>query len=150
MRKTASLRSAATGTFFAAVLSMSLIVSALTVLTRWTAFAAVFLSSGLLAQTAVPPAKADASILITNVRIFDGIGDNLRPGNLLIIGGTIKRISASQIQPPPNTHVIDGGGRVLMPGLTDAHWHMTMAAATPADRQQADTGLMYVQNLRFP
>jgi len=37
-----------------------------------------------------------------------------------------------------------------MPGLTDAHSHMTMAAATPADRQQADTGLMYVQNLRFP
>jgi imidazolonepropionase-like amidohydrolase len=39
--------------------------------------------------------------------------------------------------------VIDGGGRVLMPGLTDAHWHMVFAPNTMANTEAADTGLMY-------
>src|SRR6266508_2852664 len=29
-----------------------------------------------------------------------------------------------------NVRVLDGGGRVLMPGLIDAHWH-TMVATSP-------------------
>jgi len=113
----------------------------------WAAVAAVMLSSGLLAQTPTPPAKLESSILINNVRIFDGIGDHVRPGNVLIVGRTIKQISASPIAPLPNTQVIDGGARVLMPGLTDAHWHMTMAATRPDDLRQADTGLMYANTV---
>jgi len=109
----------------------------------WTGFATVVLSSGLLAQTPAPSARLESSILINNVRIFDGVGDNVRLGNVLIAGRTIKQISASPIAPLANTQVIDGGGRVLMPGLTDAHWHMTMAATRPDDLRQADTGLMY-------
>jgi imidazolonepropionase-like amidohydrolase len=29
--------------------------------------------------------------------------------------------------------MLDGRGHVLIPGLTDAHWHMTMAANTLAN-----------------
>jgi hypothetical protein len=34
-----------------------------------------------------------------------------------------------------------------MPGLTDAHWHMTTAANTMDELQQADTGLMYANTV---
>jgi magnesium-transporting ATPase (P-type) len=39
--------------------------------------------------------------------------------------------------------VIDGGGRVLMPGMTDAHWRMVFAPNTLANMQATDTGLMF-------
>jgi imidazolonepropionase-like amidohydrolase len=43
----------------------------------------------------------------------------------------IKTVSSSPIATPSGAQVIDGGGRVLMPGLTDAHWHMTDGAERP-------------------
>ena len=92
---------------------------------------------------ASPTTKIDSSIVITNARIFDGISDVLRNGTLLITGTKIKQISAGPIPLPPQAKIIDADGRVLMPGLTDAHWHMTMAASTLKDLEAADAGLMY-------
>jgi imidazolonepropionase-like amidohydrolase len=59
------------------------------------------------------------------------------------MGKKIKQISAMPMAAPPGTTVIDGGGRVLMPGLTDAHWHMVMAPNTLDNLTKADPGLMY-------
>lgn len=87
--------------------------------------------------------KTETSILINNARIFDGITNELHEGNLLITGSKIKQISSAPITPPAHSTVIDARGRVLMPGLTDAHWHMTMAASTLQDLDAADPGLMY-------
>jgi imidazolonepropionase-like amidohydrolase len=36
----------------------------------------------------------------------------------------IDAVSAGDIPAPAGTTVIDGAGHTLMPGLTDAHWHM--------------------------
>jgi imidazolonepropionase-like amidohydrolase len=36
--------------------------------------------------------------------------------------------------------VIDGGGRSLMPGLIDAHWHTMFVRPTPAEVKTADVG----------
>ena len=49
-------------------------------------------------------------------------------------GNRIERISAAPIaaEPRADTVVIDGGGRTLMPGLIDAHWHVLMVRPTPA------------------
>ncbi len=69
--------------------------------------------------------------LFQNVRIFDGTHSTLSaPSNVLIRGNTIERISASPITVDANANVqvIAGNGRVLMPGLIDAHWHSFMAA----------------------
>jgi imidazolonepropionase-like amidohydrolase len=90
-----------------------------------------------------PAAKTLPSILINNVRIFDGVGDEFRTGNLLIRDRRIAQISHSPIAEPPGGHLIDGGGRVLMPGLTDAHWHMMFAPNTLDDFEQPDPGLVY-------
>jgi imidazolonepropionase-like amidohydrolase len=69
--------------------------------------------------------------LFQNVRIFDGKTAVLSgPSNVLVRGNTIERISASPItvDKSENVHVIEADGRVLMPGLIDAHWHAFMAA----------------------
>jgi len=86
-------------------------------------------SIGAQAQSAPP---ANASTLFQNVRIFDGTGSPLSaPSNVLVKGNVIERISAAAISPEPGTTVIAGGGRTLMPGLIDAHWHATMVRSTP-------------------
>ena len=90
-----------------------------------------------------PSPAASAAILINNVRIFDGVGEQLRPGNLLVRGRKIERISSDPIAAPAGSTVFDGGGRVLMPGLTDAHWHVMMAPNTLDNRERAVPGLMY-------
>jgi imidazolonepropionase-like amidohydrolase len=68
-------------------------------------------------------------------------------GNLLIVGSKIKQIGSGVITAPPGCQVIDASGRVLMPGLTDAHWHMTMAPNTLDNLEQADSGLMYANTV---
>src|SRR5580704_7927627 len=67
--------------------------------------------------------------LFQNVRIFDGRSATLSaPSNVLVHGNTIARISSSPIAVEANVRVIAANGRVLMPGLIDAHWHAFMAA----------------------
>ena len=86
-------------------------------------------SIGAQAQSAPP---GNASTLFQDVRIFDGKGSPLSaPSNVLVKGNVIERISAAAISPEPGTTVIAGGGRTLMPGLIDAHWHATMVRSTP-------------------
>jgi imidazolonepropionase-like amidohydrolase len=70
-------------------------------------------------------------VLFRNVRIFDGKSATLSaPSNVLVSGNRIEKIStaAISVEAGPGTTIIDGGGRVLMPGLIDAHWHAFMAA----------------------
>jgi imidazolonepropionase-like amidohydrolase len=100
-----------------------------------------------VAPAAAPAAAPSATILVSNVRIFDGVSDTLHHGDVLIVGDRIKQVSAEPIAPPAGATLIDGGNRVLMPGLTDAHWHMTAATSTPQDVQQFDTGLMYANTV---
>ena len=77
------------------------------------------------------PLAAGAATLFQNVRIFDGKSTTLSaPSNVLVRGNTIARISTSPItvDTNDNVRVIAANGRVLMPGLIDAHWHAFMAA----------------------
>ncbi len=77
----------------------------------------------------LPAAAKDASgpILFTNVHVFDGVNEKrIENANVLIEGNLIKKVTTDPIDAAGAT-VIDGGGRTLMPGLTDCHWH-SMAA----------------------
>lgn len=62
--------------------------------------------------------------LIKNVRIFDGLSDHLFAGHVLIEGTKIAAVETSPIAEDPNTVVVDGADRVLMPGMADAHVHL--------------------------
>ncbi len=71
-------------------------------------------------------------ILFRNIRIFDGINEKLIEGKMLLVtNNKISRI-ANYIEALKNTQVIDAGGRILIPGLIDAHTHL-MITAPPED-----------------
>ncbi|MBJ7498298.1 MAG: amidohydrolase family protein [Sphingopyxis sp.] len=71
------------------------------------------------------------TILIRNVLLFDGTGSALQPRNVRISGQRIDAVSAGNIPIPDGATVIDGAGQTLMPGLTDAHWHMAAVKGVP-------------------
>jgi len=88
------------------------------------------------------PAEAASSILLENVRVFDGKSPRVSsPTSVLIVGPLIEKIS-STAKPESDGSVmrIDGGGRVLMPGLIDAHWHSMFLATTPLVGLMSDVG----------
>jgi len=63
--------------------------------------------------------------LIRNVNVFDGKNEALiERANVLVEGNKIKQVSTKEIDAAGAT-VIDGGGRTLIPGLIDAHVHLT-------------------------
>jgi imidazolonepropionase-like amidohydrolase len=79
--------------------------------------------------------------LFQNVRIFDGRNSALSaPANVLVKDGTIERISSTPIAVDANAKVriIAADGRVLMPGLIDAHWHAIMAPTPQMTLMTAD------------
>ena len=69
--------------------------------------------------------------------IFDGLADHHFPGHVLIEGTKIAAVEASPIAEDPNTLVIDGADRVLMPGMSDAHVHLIGMANTLFDMMLA-------------
>lgn len=75
--------------------------------------------------------QAPSIILIRNVHLFDGTGSALRPCNVRITGDRIDAVSPGDIAVPAGATVIDGAGQTMMPGLTDAHWHMSAVKGVP-------------------
>jgi imidazolonepropionase-like amidohydrolase len=89
------------------------------------------LSSAVCAQGAA--SAEQTATLFENVRIFDGKSATLSATmNVLVLGNTIEKISPSPISIGAGTVVVAGGGRTLMPGLIDAHWHAMLIRVTPA------------------
>jgi len=71
--------------------------------------------------------------LFTNVDVFDGVHEaRIEKANVLVEDNLVKRISTSAI-PTDGATVIDGGGRTLMPGIIEAHAHLSLAAASVAE-----------------
>lgn len=93
----------------------------------------------------LPQDRAAAATLFQNVRIFDGKGGALSaPSNVLVRGNTIEKISVEAIPPDPGpaTVIIDCGGRTLMPGLIDAHWHTMLVRPSAAEAIGGDLGYL--------
>src|SRR5262249_23403590 len=87
------------------------------------------------------PAAGGEATLFQNVRIFDGKSSMLsESSNVLVRGNKIERISTSPITVDAGTRVIDGGGRTLMPGLIDVHWHAMLIRPSPAEAIFGDVG----------
>lgn len=66
------------------------------------------------------------TILINDVRIFNGVNEDLSSGNILVTDGLIQTISSRAIEAPEGATVIDGGGRILTPGFIDLHVHFSI------------------------
>jgi len=69
--------------------------------------------------------------LFTNVSIFDGSGSPTFGGEVLVEGEKIAEVAAggALIARQPDTVVINGGGMTLMPGLVEAHGHLSWPCA---------------------
>lgn len=68
-------------------------------------------------------AEDAATILITNVNVFDGVNEALiENANVVVSDNMIAQISTEDLAVAGGM-VIDGGGRTMIPGLIDAHWH---------------------------
>ena len=79
------------------------------------------LTSTAMAQDTAPLPK----VLFTNANILDSNEGTITEGmSLLVEGNKIAQIAAS-IPAPEGATVIDANGRTLMPGLIDAHVHLT-------------------------
>jgi imidazolonepropionase-like amidohydrolase len=93
------------------------------------------------AHATEPPALT----LFENVRVFDGKTEALSAStNVLVRGNTIEKISKDPIPIDGNSSakVIAGGGRTLMPGLIDAHWHTMLVRPTPTALLVDDVGYL--------
>ena len=104
-------------------------------------FLGVGLSATAGARDAPPPAT-----LFRNVRIFDGSGGTLSGhSDVLVRSNIIERIATAPMAVESGVAVIDGGGRTLMPGLIDMHWHAMLVRPTPVALLTGDVGHLTLQ-----
>jgi imidazolonepropionase-like amidohydrolase len=81
-------------------------------------------------------APADTALVLQGGQYLDARAGLLRPnGAILVREGRIAEIQppAAPLKLPPGARVIDLRGRTLLPGLIDAHVHLTLAGAPPAN-----------------
>ena len=72
-----------------------------------------------------------AQTLFTNCLIFDGSSKKTYPGEVLLQGNRIEKVSngkGGKIK-AGNAKIIDCGGATIMPGLTDGHSHLSLLNA---------------------
>src|SRR5262245_12502232 len=96
--------------------------------------------------TAQPAASMPAkATLFTSVRLFDGKSATLRDGlHVLVEGNRIKAIGAGTPATPDGAQAIDCRGRVMMPGLIDAHWHALFVALPLPVLLQGNLGYIHL------
>jgi len=91
-----------------------------------------------------PTTPASSRVLFQNVRIFDGTHSQLSaPSNVLVHGNVIETISTGPID-AAGARVVQGGGRTLMPGLIDAHWHSMLVGMPVQAVMTADVGRLNI------
>ena len=82
--------------------------------------------------------------LIRNANVFDGVNEKLQEGvDVLIDGKLIKQIGKS-IKASEEAEIIDAGGRTLIPGLIDAHWHTAFAYLPQPVLLSSDVGFISI------
>ena len=95
------------------------------------ALLAATISMSASAQVAEKPAPK--LTLISNVNVFDGETEKLHQNmHVLVKDNLIETVSSEPLAiiQTDNVTIINGGGRTLMPGLTDCHWHSMGAYMT--------------------
>jgi len=95
----------------------------------------------LAVVTASSLVNAEELTLITNVRIFDGINEELRDHDVLVADNLIREVGAN-LRMPDGAKLIDGGGSVLSPGFIDAHTHIALIA--PFDQLENEYTGVYI------
>lgn len=77
------------------------------------------------------------TVLIEDIRIFNGVDAELTAGNVLVVDGLIATISSDEIEGPDGATVIAGNNRILTPGFIDLHVHLGMHSPPGRDNEHA-------------
>lgn len=81
---------------------------------------------------------AQNTILIKNVNVWDGIEEDLKMNyDVLVVNNLIEKVEKN-ITSEEGTIIIDGKGKTLIPGLSDAHVHLAMTLGMSQLRNRAD------------
>ncbi|HET9415458.1 MAG TPA: amidohydrolase family protein [Pseudolabrys sp.] len=111
-------------------------------------FAASLLCGLALLGAAHAQKPAAPAVLFQNATVFDGKSEKLAAGmSVLVEGNKIAKIAKS-IPAPAGATVIDAKGRVLMPGLIDAHWHVMFSEPTFPELLNSDIGWLTLLGAR--
>ena len=97
-----------------------------------------------------PPLCAQAAdntprpIVLTHANVIDGVSDRpIMDATVVLTNGRIERIAAGTLQAPNGALVIDIHGRWVLPGLIDAHTHISNLAAA---RRALESGVTTVRS----
>ncbi|GHG94815.1 metal-dependent hydrolase family protein [Pseudodonghicola xiamenensis] len=108
-----------------------------------TSVVGMFAGFGLASKEA-QAAGAGRPLLLTNLRFFDGTRLVLHDGiDILIRDGRIAALPARG-QGPEDAEWIDCGGRTVVPGLIDTHWHTTLVAVSQIAAMTQDIGFVHL------
>ena len=84
--------------------------------------------------------REESQTVFINVRVWDGLAEEVTDPTSVLIEGNVVKAIGSNVHAGVNARAVDGGGRVLMPGLIDAHWHSVFANLSVGDLIQSDFG----------
>ncbi len=108
---------------------------------------------GMFAGFGLQPRYARAQgagrpVLLTNLRYFDGTTLAMQTGrDILVRDGRIAALVPAG-QGPDDAERIDCGGRAVIPGLIDAHWHSTLVAVSQLVALTQDPGFIHLMSGR--
>ncbi len=77
------------------------------------------------------PARARGRLWLTNARLFDGTGSEVREGAAVLVeDGVISTVTNAGERCPTGAQPLDLEGRMLLPGLIDVHTHASGSLPT--------------------
>lgn len=114
----------------------------------WLAVAIGALCTAAAIATAQAQTAEVKRVLFQNASVFDGKNEQLAEGvSVLVEGNKISKIAKS-IPAPAGATVINANGRVLMPGLIDAHWHVMFSEPTMPELMNSDVSWLTLVGAR--
>jgi imidazolonepropionase-like amidohydrolase len=99
---------------------------------------ALVVASLSVVAAAVPAAAAPKIIVLKAAHLFDGKSDQVvSPGVVVVQDGKITA-AGSKVQEPAGAEVVDLGNATLIPGLIDAHTHLTNEGSPDWKKDELD------------